>query len=213
MRVRVLISSTLFTVLVIPTGCSTSDDTADSTDDVDETNTNTNTTPGSSTDTDTDVDTDADTDETLDGADSSDTNTDDATSDPDSSDATDETEGAVCGNGVIEANEECDGAELGGLTCVDFGFPGGTLSCEPGNCVISTGGCMAAGSCGWDLNAEIYQCGLSGEDPDGTYPIECPPGLLQGTPCADVLSFRGCCDENQDLWYCGPMQLQAKQDC
>lgn len=41
---------------------------------------------------------------------------------------------AVCGNGVIETGEDCDGANVGGKTCtsVSSGFvQGGTLACGP----------------------------------------------------------------------------------
>lgn len=39
-------------------------------------------------------------------------------------------DGPVCGNGVLEAGEVCDGADLGGETCVSQGFSGGTLTCN-----------------------------------------------------------------------------------
>lgn len=35
----------------------------------------------------------------------------------------------VCGNGVKEESEECDGADVGEATCVSLGFYGGTLQC------------------------------------------------------------------------------------
>jgi hypothetical protein len=34
-----------------------------------------------------------------------------------------------CGNDIIEGAEVCDGSALGGLSCSDFGFTGGDLSC------------------------------------------------------------------------------------
>jgi len=46
--------------------------------------------------------------------------------------------GAVCGNGVRESGETCDGADLGGSTCVSLGFTGGLLRCSA--------------SCGWDTS-------------------------------------------------------------
>ena len=36
---------------------------------------------------------------------------------------------AVCGNDATETGETCDGTDLGGQTCVDLGYDGGTLSC------------------------------------------------------------------------------------
>jgi hypothetical protein len=66
-----------------------------------------------------------------------------------------------CGNGVIEEvegqEEECDGNDLGGLTCDDLGFAGGDLACAPG-CELELASCT--GGCGNEI-AE------PGEDCDG----------------------------------------------
>ncbi len=51
--------------------------------------------------------------------------------------------GGTCGNGQIEANEQCDGANLGGYDCVGLGYAGGTLSCDPVTCTFDTSMCMA----------------------------------------------------------------------
>ena len=50
---------------------------------------------------------------------------------------------SLCGNGVINQGEECDGRLLGNATCQSFGFPGGALSCaacsfDTTNCYLST---------------------------------------------------------------------------
>ena len=42
----------------------------------------------------------------------------------------DDDNGAECGDGVMEGNEVCDGADLGGEDCVSQGFVGGTLACN-----------------------------------------------------------------------------------
>ncbi len=53
--------------------------------------------------------------------------------------------GPVCGNGVIETGEVCDGSNLGGETCVSQGFSGGTLACN-GSCTgFDTSGCTSGG--------------------------------------------------------------------
>jgi hypothetical protein len=39
-----------------------------------------------------------------------------------------------------EASEACDGFDFGGQSCVDFGFPTGTLACRL-DCSIDTSGC------------------------------------------------------------------------
>lgn len=37
--------------------------------------------------------------------------------------------GPVCGNGVLESDEVCDGALVGDATCDSLGLGGGTLGC------------------------------------------------------------------------------------
>jgi hypothetical protein len=49
---------------------------------------------------------------------------------------------AVCGNGVRESGETCDGLDLGGSTCVSLGFGGGTLRCSA-VCAWDTSSCTA----------------------------------------------------------------------
>lgn len=47
---------------------------------------------------------------------------------------------ADCGNGVVDAGEQCDGANLNEQTCESQGFDGGTLSCNE-DCQFDTSGC------------------------------------------------------------------------
>ena len=54
---------------------------------------------------------------------------------------------AICGNNVKEATEQCDGADLGGASCISRGFIGGTLSCRP-SCDFNTSACTSAGGGG-----------------------------------------------------------------
>lgn len=54
-----------------------------------------------------------------------------------------ESDGA-CGDGVIEADEQCDGTELGTMTCDSLGFDGGSLSCTD-TCEYDTSACGGDG--------------------------------------------------------------------
>ncbi len=51
----------------------------------------------------------------------------------------------TCGNGEIEATEECDFQAFGGVTCSDFGFDRGNLECAS-ECRIDTSGCYNDGN-------------------------------------------------------------------
>jgi hypothetical protein len=48
----------------------------------------------------------------------------------------------VCGNGIQEGLEDCDGTDLGGKTCVSLGYLSGSLACN-GSCGFDTSGCVA----------------------------------------------------------------------
>ncbi len=54
---------------------------------------------------------------------------------------------SVCGNNIIEADEECDGTDLGGETCKSLGYAGGTLSCQT-DCTFKTTACTSGGGGG-----------------------------------------------------------------
>ena len=56
--------------------------------------------------------------------------------------------GPVCGNGIIEAGEVCDGADFGGVTCLSYGFNSGSLSCTGGCAVIDSSACFNTGGGG-----------------------------------------------------------------
>ena len=57
---------------------------------------------------------------------------------------------AVCGDGLLEGEEVCDGTNLGGQTCESMGFSEGTLECA--------GDCRAfdIAGCGLTYNTTIY---------------------------------------------------------
>ena len=71
------------------------------------------------------------------------------------------TQGALCGNGIREGAERCDGADLAGVTCVTLNFAGGSLSCA-NDCTHNTSSC--------NQNAE--NC-TNGVDDDGDGAIDC----------------------------------------
>ena len=60
------------------------------------------------------------------------------------SSGSDEATPASCGNGVVEGDEACDGDDLGGASCADFGFDDGALVCDPA-CDLVTDACFTCG--------------------------------------------------------------------
>ncbi|HKE15281.1 MAG TPA: Ig-like domain-containing protein, partial [Kofleriaceae bacterium] len=66
-----------------------------------------------------------------------------------------------CGNGVIDANEDCDGTELGGMTCSDVDSGGGALACAD-DCTFDTSGCQ-----GDKTPSQLIQDARDAADGDG----------------------------------------------
>ena len=50
---------------------------------------------------------------------------------------------SICGNGVLDGFEECDGTNLRGETCSSLGLESGSLSCSS-SCTFDTSGCTGA---------------------------------------------------------------------
>ena len=46
----------------------------------------------------------------------------------------------TCNNGVVEGTEACDGANLNNKSCTDYGYTGGSLSCNS-DCTMNTSAC------------------------------------------------------------------------
>ena len=51
-----------------------------------------------------------------------------------------------CGNGAVDPGEDCDGADLGGKSCPDFGFDNGDLTCTL-ECTVETTTCSGVEQC------------------------------------------------------------------
>jgi len=71
--------------------------------------------------------------------------------------------GNSCGNGMIDAGEECDGNDLGREDCLSLGYDEGSLSCT-GSCTLDTAACITW-ACGNDVKERTEEC--DGTDLDG----------------------------------------------
>lgn len=96
------------------------------------------------------------------------TGTDAGTEDTSDTEDTTVDAGGECGNGVVEAGEQCDGGDLGGATCESEGFGGGGLLCTA-DCTLDTSNCTL---CGNGVVDEDEEC--DGED------------LGESSTCADL---------------------------
>ena len=66
---------------------------------------------------------------------------------------------AVCGNGVAEGGEGCDGMDVRQQTCTSYGFDSGTLACA--DCSLDFTGCVGSENC------------ADGRDNDADQAVDC----------------------------------------
>ena len=84
----------------------------------------------------------------------------------------------LCGDGFVDSGEQCDGDNLNGETCGDFGLSGNNLECYPAEdvneCSFNLDGCVD----------DTISCGDgicdSGES-SSNCPVDCPPTNNPGT--------------------------------
>jgi hypothetical protein len=81
-----------------------------------------------------------------------------------------------CGNGRLDAGEDCDGANLGGKSCASEAFASGNLRCTSA-CRLDTAGCIATEA----------RCGDGRVDEDE----QCDGAQLDGATCATVAPATG----------------------
>ena len=106
---------------------------------------------------------------------------------------------AVCGNGIIEGSEECDGADLGGASCTAMGCTGGTPTCT-GSCTLDYSSCTGCPQCDNDGTCD------PGEDCNGCG--DCPGGMSTGAVCGNGLCEAG---DGEDCVSC-PSDCAGKQN-
>ena len=96
----------------------------------------------------------------------------------------------VCGNGIVEGTEQCDGTGLNSQTCQTQGFTGGTLNCN-NDCTFNTGACTSCTpnctgkTCGSDgCGGSCGTCSASQTCQSGTCKALCGNGAIDsGEQC------------------------------
>jgi hypothetical protein len=122
-----------------------------------------------------------------------------------------------CGNGIVEADETCDGRELGG-SCADYGFDDGVLACDP-ECNHITDACFTCGdgdiglgeacdgaefgtasctSLGFGSGALSCSADCQTIDDSGCVPLpSCGDGMLNGGELCDGVQLGGATCQSQ----------------
>ncbi len=103
-----------------------------------------------------------------------------------------------CGDGSVDAGEECDGTDLGGASCttIGMGFGSGTLACGAG-CRYDTTGCSLCGNGSVDAGEECDGADLGGADctsiPGGFTggTLECAPSCTYDTAMCTMFDPTG----------------------
>ena len=92
----------------------------------------------------------------------------------------------VCGNGIKEVGEQCDGSDFGGQTCFNFGYSGGSLSCNA-DCTLNFSGCTTAPPTGGGGGVPLSQYGkiiISGYAQPKSEVVLMSDGIIRATTIA-----------------------------
>lgn len=132
-------------------------------------------------------------------------------------------EDAVCGDGVVEAPEECDRNDFGNLNelgCSGLGYDGGNLICTP-YCRIETWNChnnnCGDGDCDYDENHDTCPqdcpdppvCGDGKCDPTDSVTCEdCDDVRCGDGYCARLTEDASCEDDCGSAFFCGDQVCQ-----
>jgi hypothetical protein len=114
-----------------------------------------------------------------------------------------------CGNGVLDADEACDGMDLGAESCVTLGFDAGELVCTSA-CAFDDSGCeVSMGACGDGVIDAGEAC--DGSDLDGA---SCTSlGFAVGTLACTSACLYDTSDCSGGAVNCGDGQLSAGEEC
>ncbi|MFC1648786.1 hypothetical protein ACFL1B_04985, partial [Nanoarchaeota archaeon] len=119
-----------------------------------------------------------------------------------------------CGDGTIDSGESCDGSNLGGFGCVDWGFSSGTLSCDA-SCQYDTGNCgggsTGQGYCGDTVIDAGESC--DGSNLGGFGCVDW--GLTGSLSCDSSCDFdtADCSNGDSNQGFCGDGTVDAGETC
>lgn len=110
-----------------------------------------------------------------------------------------------CGDGSISGAEACDGANLLGLTCRDFGFTEGALGCAPTCTEFDTSGCTTCGDGAIEGAETCDGANLGGETCSS---LGFDGGVLACSPITCTLDTSGCISN-----ACGDGMVLGGEEC
>ena len=100
---------------------------------------------------------------------------------------------AVCGNGIVESGEECDGSDLGGASCTAVGCASGTPTCTT-SCTLDYSSCSSCGTCDFDGLCEVGEdCNNCASDCVSGAGATCGNGICEAADGEDCVSCPSDC--------------------
>ena len=114
----------------------------------------------------------------------------------------------VCNDGKKDANESCDGADLGGKTCADFAGAGatGTLTCKD-DCSFDSSACVAASACNNDGKIDASEA-CDGSDFGGKTCAD-----FKGAGATGTLACANCVIDSSACVAAQPTGCESDDDC
>jgi hypothetical protein len=77
----------------------------------------------------------------------------------------------LCGDGIVDTTEECDGEDLAGASCSTQGYSGGSLTCRS-SCEFNTSACTTGSSAGGGGGRGPQSSASSAAPPSSASPVD-----------------------------------------
>ena len=106
-----------------------------------------------------------------------------------------------CGDGNIDADEECDGSNLVSTACTSLGYVGGTLSCNA-YCKHDTSNCHNCGNGKADVAEECDSLDLNGQSCE-----------TQGFNAGKLSCYTNCTFNTSNCTKCGNSLIEGDEQC
>jgi hypothetical protein len=116
------------------------------------------------------------------------------------------TSGGYCGDGRVEVNEQCD-SSTGSMTCLDFGFAGGLLTCNA-NCKYDTSRCFNRPECTTSSDCKVTSCKELSCVPVNQANLSCVPFSREKLAASCTCENSKCIGNRKPAGYCGDGIIQ-----
>ncbi|MBU1534396.1 hypothetical protein KKF84_03695 [Myxococcota bacterium] len=116
----------------------------------------------------------------------------------------------TCGDQIVDVGEECDGADINGHSCTEFGYYEGIPSCNS-DCSLNLTPCAAGGLCGDGVVHSAFAEECDGQNLDQQTCSDIDPSFYAGQ--GSLACGADCKFDTSGCLFCGDGQVTGEETC